>query len=249
MKTYNIDKEMIKIIQNEIINEELMTKFIYYLLKEEKYSQFLKGIIIGNYETKYCHNEKKLYINYSKILEDAYYLFERDFVKAKKDLFINTWLLFVIFHEMEHIKQSSYFYAKGNLLQEFLKKEIVLSSTKISEKQYDKYHECFMFERIATFSSFGTIINMYSENNMDDDIYDCFLQYMIYYLESGYEFIEDNFCSPIEISFKLLGIQSSRYDKMIENCKLSVLNRAEYGLPLTVKQYNKIKSKVIKKYL
>lgn len=72
---------------------------------------------------------------------------------------------------------------------------------------------------------------------------------MIYYLESVYEFIEDTFCSPIEISFKILGIQSSRCDKMIENYKLSVLNRAEYGLPLTVKQYNKIKSKVIKKYL
>lgn len=249
MKTYNIDKNMAQIIQKEIISEKLMTEFMYYLLKQEKCSQFLEDIMIGNYETKYWHNGKKLYINYSKILEDANYLFERDFVKTNKDLFINTWLLFIILHEMEHIKQSSYFYVKGNLLQEFLKKEIIFSSSKISEEQYNEYHECFMFERIATFSSFGTIIDMYRESNIDADIYNCFLQYMIYYLELGYKFIDGNFYSPIEISFNFLGMQSDEYNKMIETCKLSILNRAEYGLPLTIDQYNKIKPEIIRKYL
>ncbi len=149
-------------------------------------------------------------INFKQILDEANQLFIASSLRSDKDIFINMWLLIIIIHEMEHIKQRSYFYGGAeNYLEGHICREINFSTTEISEDKYDKYHEYFLYERLATFSAFGSVLDIFSKIDLSKDLYNCFLQYMLYYLKTGYEKIQNKIKSPLETTFELMEIKKA----------------------------------------
>lgn len=115
-------------------------------------------------------------INFRQILEEANQLFiDSSLTKSDKNIYINMWLLLIIIHEMEHIKQRSYFYGGSkNYLEGHICHEINFSTTEISKDKYLKYHEYFLYERLANFSAFGSIFDIFSKIDLSKDLYDCF---------------------------------------------------------------------------
>ena len=246
MKTYDIDKKMIEIIQKRIIDEKDLVDYIHRKIKQN----LNKIIFINDGDTCFRHNNGELLINFRQLLDDANELFINNYLtRGDKDIFINMWILTMIIHEMEHIKQRSYLYGgTRNYLENYIRHEIIFSATKISDDKYDEYHDYFLYERLATFSAFGSIFDIFSQIDLSTDLYDCFLQYMLYYLETGYEKIQNKIKSPLETTFELMQIKKSKIKNLIIKENMSILEKAEFGLPLNIKQYTKIRTKMLSKY-
>lgn len=249
MQIYNIDKKIIEVMQQQIIDEEALKTFIYRQVKKQGYSSYLDKIIFNNKETEFSPYLKELYINYQQLIEEGIGLFEHSYLTHEKKLFINTWILFIILHEMGHIVQRSYFEGNCKNYFEFHQaREINFYSLEIDEQTYDKYHDYFLAERLATFTSFGSLLHMYQKTKINDNVYDCFLQYFIGYLQRGYE-VDSQIKSPMETVLGLMKLPIKDMKKIVPKEDLSILKKAELGLPLELEQYNKIRKKVINKYL
>lgn len=240
---------MIKIITTQIIDEENLQDYIYRQIAKKNYSAYLNEIIINNKDTYFDQWNKRLLINLKEILEEGNQLFIDRFLTNKKDIFINIWILLMTIHEMEHIKHRSYFYggAKDNL-ENYICHEINFSTTEIPSDDYKKYHNYFLYERLATFSAFGSIFDLFSKINLDKDLYDVYLQYMLYYLKDGYEESGKTIKSPLETVFELMNIKKEKIKKLRPREKMSILEKTEFGFPLRLEQYNKVRTKLYNKY-
>ncbi len=245
MKTYDVDRKMMEIIKTKIIDEQDLQDYIYRQVNKKNYFKYLNEIIMNDKDTYFDQFHKRLLINFKQILEEGNQLFEDTQLTSNKDIFINTWLLLIMIHEMEHIKQRSYFYGGAkNYLEDYICREINFSTTEISKNDYEKYHDYFLYERLATFSAFSSIFDMFSKLDLEIELYDCFLQYMLGYLEIGYEKSKGTVKSPIETVFKLMKLNQNKIKKLMPKKHMSILERAQFGLPLKLEQYNKVRAKI-----
>lgn len=246
MKTFKIDRKMTNIITSQIVDEQNLLDYIHRQIDKKNYSRYLNKIIINNNGTYFSQTHKNLFIDFEQLQEEGNQLFTESFLTRDKDLFINIWLLIIVIHEMEHIKHRSFFYGGAkNKLEEYICREINFSTTEIPSDDYDKYHDYFLYERLATFSSFGSIFDLFSKVDFDRNLCDCFFQYMLYYLEIGYEKSNDVVKSPLETVFELMKIEKDEIKKLMIQKNMSILEKAEFGFPLKLKQYNKVKTKYI----
>lgn len=248
MHSYFLGKDVANLIIGKIIKEKKLLELIKYLLKNISCENLVNKITLSGSATYYEFDKKGfLSIDYKGLLEEAYQAVESFYLKDKykNELqFINTYLLLSIIHEIEHIKQNSYYFLDNpSDLERYLMKE--MDKTKENYEDYLEFHDCFMIERIAQFSIYISILSMYREFNLNEDIYKGLIFHMRHEISSGYTLDNGILISPIETIFDVFNLG----DKQNVKChNLSILDRSMYGLPLDIEEYKRIKTEINNRY-
>lgn len=152
------------------------------------------------------------------------------------DVYNYYYLLFII-HETEHIKQS--LCSRSNMYPDKEINELYQKLINECDKMniirtliYDKFGESFCFERSANIGACETLFDVL-------DISECKKLnefYYLYYLEKGYKIKRDKIITPVDSTFKLLGVKNR-----ISGDNLSFKNSIKHGLSVDVNSYSELR--------
>lgn len=170
-------------MHHDKLSLEFILKYITMYANEHNLFDYINKIIF-NEKCSYNEDLKLLYINpnftHNGVIELAKN--EKDKNKLK-----NLILIFMLNHELSHIIQAK-IKEEDTYVNQYFKKEIIKSEiiaekdiTILNRMNYDRYHDCFLFESHANMNAIVEMDNLLKElnDNYPKEIYNIFATKMI----------------------------------------------------------------------
>lgn len=188
----------------------------------------------------------------SKIIKLFYehiiWIAEDDFDELKlnknKIAFINLSILEALFHEITHVIQNYIAFESNWALAPLVRLDIIcFNEHVVSDEDYTKYHDFFLYERDANATALEHVLYIIRKYVHDDDIFECFKERLHGFLIDGYSKEENQIISPIEFVFKELY-------KLEVPCvhNMDLYDRIKLGFMITKEEYDRYinnKNKII----
>ncbi|MCH5167655.1 MAG: hypothetical protein J1F35_07200 [Erysipelotrichales bacterium] len=233
-----VRNNILKNIEHQIFTKKDIENYIWEIVNEFELNDYLKDIIFTNdieHLAFYHFGERTLKINYEEMINDA----ENNYGKEDKHelvIFTNLYILTSLVHEIVHILQNYYARTSRKPIRIYMKTEILCFST-LTKELYDKYYDCFSFEREAIVTSLEVVLYVIKTKIKNEELYGYFRDWLAESLLSGYIIKHKKLISPAHIISKNVMKISGSYKP-----KYNIYSKLKYGFDLPYWQYNYFKN-------
>ena len=242
-----LEEDLKTILFDRIFTDEDINEFVNFHMHRAKLDDYIKKIIIkeeidGENLSVYNLKTRELTIYRERIIKDAEEWlddFKRDFDSPlstyfmdEKNIifFINLNILNSLVHELCHVVQNKIIHTCHSKYQELIEEEYLFYQ--LEPDYYEKYYQCFTFEREAIACSFEAILLIIRQNTKDNCLFDFFLEEFKYHLVSGYTLENNKLTAPAEVIQKgFLKI------KKIHKPSDDIYEKLKFGYPIPKKTY------------
>lgn len=244
-----------KINKNYTVEEKDVLDIISAYLKQNNLESYLRDVqfddnskSMGAYDIK----NHVIILNDEKIIKFCYKTSDRLQKIYQIDdeyyhYFLNFFYLYILFHELEHVKQVQKFRDQGTLLCQFLY-ELCLRLHRNDQAFYTKNHDLFPTEIDANNNGYLKAYNLLSHTNLPSRELEIMRAQYNFSLLYNYEKINCQYIkSPINKLCDInQNIDTSLLYKLLETCKPNRLERLNLGLSITPLEFDRIEKEKCK---
>ena len=238
-----------KINDNYVLEKKDILKIVELFFRENHLELYLNDIVFDNnskYLGAYSIKDKKIILNDDKIIKSCYKFSDRlqkiyHIDENYYNYFLNYYYLYILFHELEHVKQVKKFYDHGTLLYQFLY-DLCQRLHYNNPDFYHKNHDFFPMEIDANNNGYLRAYNFFSHTNLPiRDLEIMHAQYL-FSLLYNYDKIGNKYISsPInKLCIVDKRINKDLIHKLVDMCKPTEEERLNLGLNITPHEYNSI---------
>lgn len=193
-------------LNHHIFSIEELKNMTYKLIEYIEIEDYFSGIsfIIENNTDLGTYNfmTKEMKLHRKHLIWTAEDDFANSHLTNNRIAFINLSILEALFHEICHAIQNYVAFDANWPLSPLLKLDIVsFYNHTVSDEDYDKYHDAFLYEREANTTAIENILCIIKQYLQDDELYEYFRDRLHGFMIESYQKDGEKIISPIELIY------------------------------------------------
>lgn len=235
----NAISSYLKKINDHIYTKDEIEAMVESIIKVSELEDYYKGIrfTMDNNDDIGSYNflSKLIKIYYDHVIWIAEDDFDELGLEENRIAFINLSILETLFHEITHVIQNYIAFESDWALAPLVRLDIIYFNEHIvSDENYTKYHDLFLYERDANVTALEHVLYIIRRYVKDDAIFECFKERLHGFLIEGYSKEDDTITSPMEFVFKeLYGLEIPCVHNM------DLYDRMKLGFMITKEEYDR----------